>query len=405
MHMNTSSAPPYADVVAVVMAAGDSSRLGTPKQLQRTGTETLLRHTLKTALSSGVGQTLVVLGAHAETLRTHIADLPVQIVEHPGWRSGLSSSLRAGLAAVGDRAEAVLFLVCDQPAISPALLETMLERWATAPAALVACDYGGTLGVPVLVPRAYFNELHQLQGDTGAKPILARHRERLLTVAFPEGSRDVDLPPAPVRAVIFDFGNVICSFDVGRFIQNLVRLTGKPPEELTRAIQNSMTLIMQFESGLVRPPDFIGAMNRAAGVSLSAEDFRHAYCDIFTPIPETLQLIRALKGHYRLGLLSNTNEVHFECAIRPVEVFPLFDTVTLSFEVKAMKPSRSIYEDALTKLGLPPEECIYIDDLKENVEAAARLGFRAIHYTSHQRLLDDLRHAGVDAQPTNGGMP
>jgi molybdenum cofactor cytidylyltransferase len=259
MHMNTSSAPPYADVVAVVMAAGDSSRLGTPKQLQRTGTETLLRHTLKTALSSGVGQTLVVLGAHAETLRTHIADLPVQIVEHPGWRSGLSSSLRAGLAAVGDRAEAVLFLVCDQPAISPALLETMLERWATAPAALVACDYGGTLGVPVLVPRAYFNELHQLQGDTGAKPILARHRERLLTVAFPEGSRDVDLPPAPVRAVIFDFGNVICSFDVGRFIQNLVRLTGKPPEELTRAIQNSMTLIMQFESGLVRPPDFIGA--------------------------------------------------------------------------------------------------------------------------------------------------
>ena len=404
--MTAPSPHSHTELVAIVLAAGDSTRLGTAKQLRRRGGETLLRQTLQAALDSGADRTAVVLGAQRERLREHVQDLPVLIVEHPDWNSGLSSSLRAGLQAVADRADAVLFLVTDQTEVSAQLLRTVIERWRAAPSSIVACAYGGTAGVPALFPRDLFDELRALEGDTGAKPILARHPERLVTVDFPGGDRDLDTPPP--RAVVFDFGNVICSFDVGRFIQNIASATGKPPEELREAIRHSIPLIRDFESGRVSSEEFIAAMNRAAGVQLAAEDFRRAYCEIFTPIPETLQLIRTLKGRYRLGLLSNTNAVHFECAIRPVEVFPLFDTVTLSFEVKAMKPARDIYEDALTKLGLPAEECVYIDDLKENIEAATRLGFRAIHYTSHERLLEDLRRAGIrteDAHPMSGKEP
>jgi len=404
--MNAPLPHSHTELVAIVLAAGDSTRLGTPKQLQRLGGETLLRHTLHAALGSGADRTAVVLGAHRERLREHIKDLPVLIVEHPDWNSGQSSSLRAGLEAVADRAGAVLFLVADQTELSPQLLRSVIERWRAAPSSIVACAYGGTAGVPAVFPRELFDELRKLEGETGAKPVLARHPERLVTVDFPGGDREIDT--APPRAVVFDFGNVICSFDVGRFIQNLVTATGKPPEELKEAIRNSIPLIRDFESGLVSSEEFIAAMNRAAGVRLSAEDFGRAYCEIFTPIPETIQLIRTLKGRYRLGLLSNTNAVHFECAIRPVEVFPLFDAVTLSFEVKAMKPARGIYEDALTKLDLPAEEGVYIDDLKENIEAAARLGFRAIHYTSHERLLEDLRRAGIhtdEAHPRSGERP
>lgn len=210
------------------------------------------------------------------------------------------------------------------------------------------------------------------------------------------------------QAIIFDFGNVISAFDVRRFIQNLVAATGKPADELKAAIGASMPLIRDFETGLVSPDEFITGMNHAAGVALSAEEFRRAYCEIFAPIPETIALIRRLKGRFRLGLLSNTNAVHFDCAIRSVEVFPLFDAVTLSFEVKAMKPARAIYDDVLHKLKLRAEECIFIDDLRDNVEAAMRLGFHAIHYTSHQQLLLDLRRAGVhadEAQPSSGGIP
>ena len=208
--------------------------------------------------------------------------------------------------------------------------------------------------------------------------------------------------------MIFDFGNVICSFDVGRFIHNFSTVTGKNPEELNTVVRNSIPLIREYESGMLSTDEFIAAMNRAAGVSISAREFRRAYCDIFTPIPDTVSLIRSLKSRYRLGLLSNTNALHFDCAIRPMDIFALFDTVTLSYEVKAMKPARLIYEDALQKLDLPSEQCVYIDDLKENIQAAAGLGFRAIHYTSHQRLLEDLHRAGVhtdDTQPRRESTP
>jgi len=214
-------------------------------------------------------------------------------------------------------------------------------------------------------------------------------------VPFPEGADDLDVRPEAVAAVIFDFGNVICSFDPGRFIANLAHLTGKSPEELTAAVRNSMGTIMDFERGLLTTEEFLSRITPAAGVRLSEDDFRRAYCDIFTPIPETIELIRKLNGHYRLGLLSNTNAIHFECAIRPVEVFQYFDAVTLSFEVKAMKPARTIYDDALAKIGLAAGQCVYIDDLQENVDAAAGLGFRAIRYTSPQTLLAELHRAGV----------
>jgi putative hydrolase of the HAD superfamily len=108
-----------------------------------------------------------------------------------------------------------------------------------------------------------------------------------------------------------------------------------------------------------------------------------------------LELIGKLKPRYKLGLLSNTSEWHFQHAIKTVDVFPLFDAVTLSFEVKAMKPADKIYQDILTKLALPPEECIYIDDIPENIEAATRQGMHAIRYTSHDQLIIDLHRAGV----------
>jgi putative hydrolase of the HAD superfamily len=125
------------------------------------------------------------------------------------------------------------------------------------------------------------------------------------------------------------------------------------------------------------------------------EEFVRAYTDIFTPIDTTFALVRRLKPRYRLGLLSNTSELHFEKGIRPVAVFPLFDAVTLSYEVRSMKPDRRIYDDAIRKMGLPPWACVYIDDLPANVAAGAALGLRALHYTTYDALETDLRRLGV----------
>ena len=103
----------------------------------------------------------------------------------------------------------------------------------------------------------------------------------------------------------------------------------------------------------------------------------------------------ASPGRYRLGLLSNTNEWHFDHSIRTVDVFPLFDAVTLSYEVGAMKPAPVIYEDMLKKLGVPAGDCVYFDDIQENVDAGIRAG---MHGTAvHHRGSDAGRPRGTRA--------
>jgi putative hydrolase of the HAD superfamily len=127
------------------------------------------------------------------------------------------------------------------------------------------------------------------------------------------------------------------------------------------------------------------------------EEFFRAFNDIFAPIPSTSALIRDLKGKHKIGLLSNTNEWHYEHYFKNVEVFPLFDSVTLSFDVKEMKPGPRIYRDALGKLGVRPEECVYIDDIEAYAEGARRVGMKGVRYVSHDSLLESLRALGVGA--------
>lgn len=198
-----------------------------------------------------------------------------------------------------------------------------------------------------------------------------------------------------IRAIVFDFGKVISSFDLQRLIDNLSHASGAHPDEIRAHLPAVASLARQYETGLLSSQQFFHTVGSLTGMRLGQEEFRHAYCDIFSPIPTTLELIRALKPHYRLALVSNTSEWHFEYGIKPVDVFPLFDTVTLSFEVGAMKPAEAVYRDALRKLDLPATSCVYIDDLAENVEAAARLGFHAIHYTTPAALLTALDALGV----------
>ena len=179
-----------------------------------------------------------------------------------------------------------------------------------------------------------------------------------------------------ITAFIFDFGNVICSFDPRYFFLRAQQYTSLPPESLLVALTQSHSIMRDYETGLLTSDEFYARICSACGLSISREDFIKAYTQIFVPIPSTYSLIRELRPAYKLGLLSNTNEWHFEYGIKPTEVFPLFDTVTLSYEVKAMKPARQIYIDAINKLGVAPAECVYIDDLEENVLRRGNLGCR-----------------------------
>ncbi|WP_005035854.1 HAD family hydrolase [Holophaga foetida] len=191
---------------------------------------------------------------------------------------------------------------------------------------------------------------------------------------------------APIRGIIFDFGNVICRFDNRLFLKALSGLSGRPVQELEGKLYGLSSLTESFERGDMEGPAFLEGMGELCGCHLDSELLISAYTRIFTPIESTFDLIRRLKPHYKLGLLSNTNPWHFERGIRTCPVFPLFDAVTLSFEARALKPDPRIYQDALDKLGLMAEECIFIDDRPDFIQAADRCLLHGITYTGYADL-------------------
>jgi glucose-1-phosphatase len=207
----------------------------------------------------------------------------------------------------------------------------------------------------------------------------------------------------PITAILFDFGQVIASFDLERMVRNLADASGSAPATIRGHMMEVRDLAIRYESGSLTSDAFFEQVRTQTGMRLDRDGFRKAYCDIFTPIAGTHEIIRVLKPRYRLALVSNTSEWHFEYGIRTVDVFPLFDTVTLSYEVGAMKPDPTVYHDALSKLGLPPEACIYIDDIQINVDAAEQLGMRAFRFVDNATLVRDLASAGVAVTPTDSG--
>jgi molybdenum cofactor cytidylyltransferase len=181
------------DVAAVVLAAGGSSRMGRPKQLLPWRGKTLLRHTAEVALEAGCTPVVVVLGALADRFRSDLDVLPVTVVENPDWEYGPGTSIQKGLAAV-ESADAVVFLVCDQPLVDAAHVRRLVDAHRATGRPMVASEYAGTIGVPALFARACFPELEMVAPTAGAKQVLGRHPKAVAAVPFPGGTHDIDTP-------------------------------------------------------------------------------------------------------------------------------------------------------------------------------------------------------------------
>ena len=187
-------------LAAVILAAGESRRLGQPKQLVRVGdgagSETLLGRTVRVVREAGLDVVFVVLGAHAERVEAEAELDGVVVVRNPAWASGMASSIHAGIAAVQagmPEAEAVMLLVCDQPRLTVEHLRGLIDAsvsHANGPGTIVASEYAGVPGVPAVFPLFAFARLMELRGDVGARRLLMD--ESVIRVAFAGGFVDVD---------------------------------------------------------------------------------------------------------------------------------------------------------------------------------------------------------------------
>ncbi|HEY6250998.1 MAG TPA: NTP transferase domain-containing protein, partial [Candidatus Angelobacter sp.] len=164
-------------VAAVVLAAGMSSRMGTPKQLLRLGENTLLGHTLGNVRRSQVSEIVLVLGFAAEEIKQLVPADDLKVVINPVFQEGMASSLRAGLSALGPDSEAALIILADQPFIQPATLNQLIDHHQQFSPQILLPLYKGFRGNPVLLDRSIFPELMKLTGDVGCRAIFGGHVE------------------------------------------------------------------------------------------------------------------------------------------------------------------------------------------------------------------------------------
>jgi molybdenum cofactor cytidylyltransferase len=179
----------------IILAAGSSSRLGSPKQLLAFEGTTLIEHVVRQACNVPDAITLVVTGAVHKEIETALAAVPVSLIYNSDWEEGMSTSLRVGLKALlkdAPELEVCILMVCDQPYVSTALLEEMIDHYKNTNKEIVACTYAETAGTPALFGASFFKDLLSLAGQAGAKKIIAENQTNVFYLPFPNGQVDID---------------------------------------------------------------------------------------------------------------------------------------------------------------------------------------------------------------------
>jgi molybdenum cofactor cytidylyltransferase len=163
------------EIAAVILAAGQSARLGTPKQLIPWQGTTLLEFTISEIQQSGIEDIVLVLGAHADEIKKIINNQQLRIVYNYSWPSGKASSIRAGLNTISPSSNGVLFFLCDQPYLSSELICKIIQAGDSSTADIIAPAVGDSLSNPVLFFKRIFPAFYTLQGEEGGKTLFSQY--------------------------------------------------------------------------------------------------------------------------------------------------------------------------------------------------------------------------------------
>ena len=180
----------------VILAAGGSTRLGSPKQLLKDNQgETLIRRIGKIAQSIPIEKIVCILGAQHEVIGTELEDLAITTIVNDQWSSGIASSIILSVKTISEEdpaVEAILFLVCDQPFVDKVVIESILHSYIKTQKPIVASQYQKILGTPALFHRSIFPALMLLNGDRGAGKVIQENMDRVALIEFEAGIFDID---------------------------------------------------------------------------------------------------------------------------------------------------------------------------------------------------------------------
>jgi len=178
----------------LILAAGNSSRLGEPKQLLKFNGKTLLQKIVEEALE--VSKCVVIVtGSNHFIISKEIEDMEVEIIENTNWIQGMGVSIEVGINQLLNSCPTVencIISVCDQPFITAAVFSELIQMQKDSQKGIVASKYSDTLGTPVLFTKKYFKELFSLSGQKGAKKLLQKFGEDIAQINFERGAIDID---------------------------------------------------------------------------------------------------------------------------------------------------------------------------------------------------------------------
>jgi len=179
----------------IILAAGNSSRIGKPKQLLVYNNKSLIRHIADESIEAVGRNVIIVLGADARLIEPESNAAEIIVVENAGWQMGMASSIRTGLSAMlamQPSVDGIILTVCDQPFVSADVFKELISLKENTDKEIIACAYDDTIGTPALFSKNYFAKLLDLKGEEGAKNILMQYNEDLVTISFPLGGKDID---------------------------------------------------------------------------------------------------------------------------------------------------------------------------------------------------------------------
>lgn len=197
MVLNTEQIDNESTIAIMILAAGASTRMGTPKQLLLYQGRSFLQYITEMAIASVCQPIVVVLGANAEQIHPQIKHLPVKVVKNVNWACGMSASIKSGIELLNNlpqKIEAVIITLCDQPFVSHQIINQLVDAFYSTKKPIVACEYAGTLGVPALFSQRFFSKLAALKETSGAKKVINSNLNEVFSIPFPLGNIDIDTP-------------------------------------------------------------------------------------------------------------------------------------------------------------------------------------------------------------------
>ncbi|MDE1207694.1 nucleotidyltransferase family protein [Tenacibaculum larymnensis] len=179
----------------LILAAGSASRMGKMKQLLPYKSTTLLEWVIQQAQKSIVKNVFCVLGANKDTIEKQLTSNTIKIIYNPNYESGLSTSIVTGIDFLQKHNfDNALIMLADQPHVTSEYLNSLIEASKKNPSKIITSNYQGSVGVPAIFPKKYFNDLLNLEGDKGAKNFLLQHNDNVIKVNSHQNLLDIDTP-------------------------------------------------------------------------------------------------------------------------------------------------------------------------------------------------------------------